>query len=760
MADMYTPEEITEIFKAYNEALANAGGDISKVSKDLRDSFNDAQKGIKNYTYQMNQSLKQLGSSITGIGKSLAAGEQGASVFNDSLKSAGDFIGKWASAKGPWGVAGGLIVKGAMQYVQAVNKQADALYKSYQEISRAGTIGAGGMSEVYDRLKQFGYGIKELDQMSSLLAENSQILAKFGGTAFDGGRQLANLADDLQHSKLGERLMNMGMSVDEINRGAVAYVKQQTMLGQSQTTMNRNLANEASRYLENLEALSRLTGQSRQQQEERLRDAMNEQAFAYKMHQNEIALNKARQTGNVEEEERLLKIKEKYIAINSLADGEMRQEMIAGLAGDMSRMPKLIRTAPEALNKLMDDSASAAEVFDATLQGVVRTMDTMGPTASFGKFNEYSYKYNDMLEFRTKFEGKKTQDLIDATKKETLTTDASTKNMTQLGISQRKSRDAMESFVNQGIEPVTKAMEILADVIEKLTTFIPGGAAAKKRYEEERKDKAAVQTRGSVLDKLSASGIKDKAAQANILAQIKAESGGESKTENLNYTPEQLMKMFPKKFKDIADAQAIVAQGQEAIGNRIYGGRMGNEANEGFKYRGRGLIQLTGKDNYRKFGNLLGLDLVNNPDLASDPEVAKNIAVAYFREKEKQGVDLSDIHQVNRAVGFVGSDDYSAGGAGRKRVMMAQEIEKTLPGAALGGILSGPNSGFKAMLHGTEAVVPLPDGKTIPVEMPSMTADLAAQTSLMGQQLAKLDDLISVMRNQVSISQKILNYTQ
>lgn len=760
MADMYTPEEINEIFQKYNEALANAGGDISKVSKDLTNEFKDAQKGIKNYTYQMNQSLKQLGSSITGIGKSLAAGEQGASVFNDSIKSAGDFIGKWASARGPWGIAGAMIVKGAATYVQAVNKQADALYKSYQEISRAGAIGAGGMSEVYDRLKQFGYGMKELDQLSSLLSENSQVLAKFGGTAFDGGRQLANLADDLQHSKLGERLMNMGMSVDEINKGAVAYVKQQTMLGQSQTTMNRNLANEASRYLENLEALSRLTGQSRQQQEERLRDAMNEQAFAYKMHQNEIALNKARETGNTAEEERLLKIKEKYIAINALADGEMRQEMIAGLAGDMSRMPKLIRTAPEALNKLMDDSASAAEVFDATLQGVVRTMDTMGPTASFGKFNEYSYKYNDLLEFRTKHEGKKTQEMIDQAVKESKAVDASTKNMTAMGISQRKSRDAMESFVNQGIEPVTKAMEILADVVEKLTTFIPGGAAAKKKYEEERKDKAAVQTRGSVLEKLSASGIKDKAAQANILAQIKAESGGEAKTENLNYTPEQLMKTFPKKFKDLADAQAVVAQGQEAIGNRVYGGRMGNAANEGFKYRGRGLIQLTGKDNYKKFGDLLGIDLVNNPDLANDPEVAKNIAVAYFREKEKQGVDLSDIHQVNRSVGFVGSDDYSSGGAGRKRVQMAQEIEKTLPGAALGGILSGPNSGFKAMLHGTEAVVPLPDGKTIPVEMPSMTADLAAQTSLMGQQLAKLDDLISVMRNQVSISQKILNYTQ
>ena len=86
----------------------------------------------------------------------------------------------------------------------------------------------------------------------------------------------------------------------------------------------------------------------------------------------------------------------------------------------------------------------------------------------------------------------------------------------------------------------------------------------------------------------------------------------------------------------------------------VYGGRMGNAADEGYKYRGRGLIQLTGKDNYAKFGKLIGVDLVKNPDLANDPEVAKKLVVAYFKEAQKKGTNLADINSVGKAVGYAG----------------------------------------------------------------------------------------------------------
>jgi hypothetical protein len=78
------------------------------------------------------------------------------------------------------------------------------------------------------------------------------------------------------------------------------------------------------------------------------------------------------------------------------------------------------------------------------------------------------------------------------------------------------------------------------------------------------------------------------------------------------------------------------------------------------------------------------------------------------------------------------------------------------PQAAMGGILSGPRSGYSATLHGTEAVVPLPDGKTIPVNMPDLSGVLNDQSELLSGVLSTLDSIVKNMENQVSVSKKIL----
>ena len=147
-------------------------------------------------------------------------------------------------------------------------------------------------------------------------------------------------------------------------------------------------------------------------------------------------------------------------------------------------------------------------------------------------------------------------------------------------------------------------------------------------------------------------GIEDPIDQAGVLAQVKAESNFTPRSENLNYRADRLYAMFRNKFTDLDDAKAVVAQGQEAIGNRIYGGRMGNAADEGYKYRGRGYIQLTGKDNYQHYGDLIGEDLVADPDKANDPEIARKLAIAYL--KENASGKLHDPYATTRAVGPAG----------------------------------------------------------------------------------------------------------
>ena len=95
--------------------------------------------------------------------------------------------------------------------------------------------------------------------------------------------------------------------------------------------------------------------------------------------------------------------------------------------------------------------------------------------------------------------------------------------------------------------------------------------------------------------------------------------------ENLNYSADRLQAVWPNRFDAALAAQ--VARKPEQIANIAYGGRMGNTLpGDGWKYRGRGLIQLTGANNYRAAGVALGLGLVNHPELVEQPETATLVA--------------------------------------------------------------------------------------------------------------------------------------
>jgi putative chitinase len=104
---------------------------------------------------------------------------------------------------------------------------------------------------------------------------------------------------------------------------------------------------------------------------------------------------------------------------------------------------------------------------------------------------------------------------------------------------------------------------------------------------------------------------------AHFLAQCGHESGGFRLTqENLNYSAKGLNGIFKKYFPTEA-AAAAYARNPQKIANKVYGGRMGNgneASGEGYKFRGRGYIQLTGKENYTAFGKAIGEDILSNPD--------------------------------------------------------------------------------------------------------------------------------------------------
>lgn len=139
---------------------------------------------------------------------------------------------------------------------------------------------------------------------------------------------------------------------------------------------------------------------------------------------------------------------------------------------------------------------------------------------------------------------------------------------------------------------------------------------------------------------------------ADFIAQTTVESGGYQRfVENLNYSAKRLTQVWPSRFPSLAAAQPF-ANNPGALANKVYGGRMGNDQpGDGAKYIGRGILQLTGKDNYRLYGALIGVKLLDDPNLAADPILSVLIALEYYRQRNvNEAVDKGQTTTARRRV--------------------------------------------------------------------------------------------------------------
>ena len=135
---------------------------------------------------------------------------------------------------------------------------------------------------------------------------------------------------------------------------------------------------------------------------------------------------------------------------------------------------------------------------------------------------------------------------------------------------------------------------------------------------------------------MQASAIGTPARQAAFLAQLLVESDElRRKEEALNYSPRRLRQVWPHEFSSDA-AAASYGHRPQALANRVYGARLGNRglaSGDGWRYRGRGLIQLTGRDNYASFARSTGLDALANPDLLLSPQGAARSAGWFWQSR-------------------------------------------------------------------------------------------------------------------------------
>lgn len=153
---------------------------------------------------------------------------------------------------------------------------------------------------------------------------------------------------------------------------------------------------------------------------------------------------------------------------------------------------------------------------------------------------------------------------------------------------------------------------------------------------------------------------------AAFLAQVAHECGVSARTErvrlveNLNYSAKGLMATWPSRFPTMEPA-TLYARRPEAIANRVYANRLGNgpeASGDGWRFRGRGLLQITGRANYRTAGHALAMDLEQHPELLEEPLNAA-LAAAYFWKANglneladdcADDDDAADFRRISRAI--------------------------------------------------------------------------------------------------------------
>lgn len=152
---------------------------------------------------------------------------------------------------------------------------------------------------------------------------------------------------------------------------------------------------------------------------------------------------------------------------------------------------------------------------------------------------------------------------------------------------------------------------------------------------------------------LNSYGINTPLRIAHFMAQIHHESGLKPISENLNYSAQGLATTFKKYFATIALANSYARQPQR-IANRVYANRMGNSneaSGDGWKYRGRGFLQITGKNNYELIAKETDLNCVENPDLLLEEANAMISALWFWKRNNlNQFSDRNDIMTLTRRI--------------------------------------------------------------------------------------------------------------
>jgi hypothetical protein len=472
MADAnFEAQRMAELMAQVNYELERLGHVTKQTHEEIADAQMKAKYGVENFTKgtaKGAEAITALAGAAGAAGKAMLDGKKGAAAFNESVDGMATAVTAAAAALalfvpvlGPLMLAIGAATIGFAKYTKAANDQADQLYKGYQGLAKSGAAASDGMTGLFQNAKKLGLSMNELDSLVSLVGENSRDLAAFGGSVAEGTKRFADMGAAMEPHRVA--LIRMGMLPEQINEGMAGYLRTQTRLGNAQKMTVDQLATGAREYLKEQDALTKLTGQTRQETEKKREAALIEEQFASKIRSLQLA-------NRHEEAERLIAMNDLASAVNEEMGRGIRAASTGNLVNEDAR--KLFMSAPGALRDIQQVIGGTKNVVDGVKSISQQISDTNDKQAvQLGLANAANKTYisvGSAAQIRTaaleedlaKRKAKIDEDNLkrDAGKGDKVLEGAAKLRDTQINANKN-----MEEFINAGIPAAQAGMQAIAE---------------------------------------------------------------------------------------------------------------------------------------------------------------------------------------------------------------------------------------------------------------------------------------------------------
>jgi len=716
------------------KSLTDAGNAI----RDNREDFRSLNPAIRASGIALGAAGRKIGGVVEGVGDavsglSLLLGPKGKLIG----MIGGGLLGGFGKAIGASSDAAAQL---AVQFGEFATGELQKVVEAYRQVGAVGGIAAGGMTELYDQSIAAGLSI---GQFAKVIATNSETLAKATGSTAEGAKILSQMAQ--VGDATTRQFYALGMSVEQTRDFQAKFLEQNRLTGRIQKGETDKLIEASKAYIFQLDELARITGLSREQAAKLLEEQ-----------NRNIRFRASQRMAEREFGPEVKKAMQDSVAVISSASKEFGTGFadLMGPGGASTEAAKNLQIATGGAAKGIADMVRTGQM--TADQGAAAIQKAIQDKLAGLGGDAY-------LAFVGGVEGPLEKLLLpmdDIAKSTNLTVEA-----------QRKAREEGQAARNAQDENTKKiidaqmALQKMAVELDKLVKekILPSAAAAVQKFTQTLL--ASVDYINQKLGINPGGGGKTPPAGGTASG---SRAGGETPSAPVSGDLKSKIMQLESGGRNIGTG--LGGGTSSAFGlyqmTRTTFNSLSRQAKEGDALYGKTFEQMREDVNLQSAA-MDALLAANQAQLAK-AQVSTKDAAMYMAHVLGGGTAT----KILKAANDVNIDDVvmpiaKANNPGLfKGVRTVGDIKASFDrvtgggGYQYGGVASGPKSGYMSMLHGTEAVIPLPGGRSVPVEMTGMSDKIGEQVGMMSAQLDRLDEMVSLMRTSNDTNAKILRASQ